>query len=125
MGLAAAAAGNWTGITVAAGGRLALSGFTLKYAGARALNPFFGESAGALKITGSIATSSGSIAHALFDTNYQSGLNLASVSALSVSDAAFQNHTESLLGNAKAIYSVDSTATFSNISFLNNTNDGP
>jgi len=124
-GPSTASAGNWTGITVAAGGRLALSGFTLKYAGHRATNPFFGESAGALKVTGSASASSGFVAHALFSDNYQSGLNLASVSALSVSDAAFQNHTASLFGDATAIYSVGSTATFSGISFLNNTHDGP
>ena len=125
-GLSAAAAGDWKGIKVAAGGRVNLSGFTLRYAGASATLGAPADSIyeGALKMTGNTATSSGSIAHALFEYNYQSGLNLDSVSSLFVSDTTFQNHTEENSGAASAVYSLSSTATFSNITFSGNQRDG-
>ena len=125
-GLSAALAGDWKGIEVAAGGRVNLSGFTLRYAGASAT---FGSPAdsiykGAFKITGNTTTSSGSIAHALFDYNYQSGLNLDSVSSLGVSNTTFKNHTEENAGAASAVYALNSAATFSNITFSGNQRDG-
>ena len=122
-GLASAAAGDWIGITVLADGHLALSGFTMKYGGQRASNPFYGESAGALKITGGSALS-GTLAHALFDTNYQSGLNLAIVLSLAVSDTVFQNHTTGGAGYGTAIYGNSSAATFATTTFTNNQYDG-
>ncbi|HEY4510841.1 MAG TPA: hypothetical protein VJG29_00535, partial [Candidatus Paceibacterota bacterium] len=122
-GLSAPAAGDWIGITVKADGVVALSGFTLRYAGQRATNPFFGESAGGFKVTGSSA-SSGSVSTALFDSNYQSGLNLESVSSLTVSDSTFENHTEKTVGSATALYASGSTASFSNITFSSNEKDG-
>ncbi len=122
-GLASAAAGDWVGITVLADGHLALSGFTLKYGGQRATNPFYGESAGALKITGGTAAS-GNLMHALFDTNYQSGLNLASVLSLAVSDVVFQNHTTGGAGYGTAIYGNSSAASFATTTFSNNQYDG-
>ena len=122
-GLTSPLAGDWVGLTVKADGLVSLSGFTVKYAGQRATNPFYGESAGAFKITGSSAPS-GSIALALFDTNYQSGLNLESVSSLTVSDSTFQNHTEKITGSATGLYSSGSTASFSTITFFGNEKDG-
>ncbi|PIQ68646.1 MAG: hypothetical protein COV91_02920 [Candidatus Taylorbacteria bacterium CG11_big_fil_rev_8_21_14_0_20_46_11] len=120
------APGDWKGVAVLAGGRVSLSGFTMKYAGAGAQigSPAPGQTAGAFKITGSTATSSGSISNALFDSNYQSGLNLDSVSSLSVSDVTFQNHTLKKASYATGIYSRTSTSTMSNITFSGNERDG-
>ncbi len=125
-GMSAVAPGDWMGIEVSAGGRVSLSGFTLKYAGASAT---LGTSAssiykGAIKITGNSATSSGSISNALFSNNYQSGLNLDSVSSLTLSNVTFQNHTEENAGTATAIYALNSTSTLSNITFTSNQRDG-
>ncbi|MEK7170146.1 MAG: right-handed parallel beta-helix repeat-containing protein, partial [Patescibacteria group bacterium] len=119
-------AGQWYGITVDAGGRVNLSGFTMKYAGAGAMQfpPADSVYKGAMKITGSTATSSGSIANALFDTNYQSGLNLDRVSSFSVSNVLFQNHTQKNSGTASGIFSLTSTSTLSAIVFSGNTRDG-
>ena len=120
--LGAAAAGDWRGITVNAGGRVDLSGFSMKYAGQRATNPFYGESEGAFKINGS-SEDSGTIAYALFSTNYQSGLNLSSVGSLSVSTTTMENHTEESAGSASAIYAANSTAVFLNVTFFGNQKD--
>ncbi|MDO8594229.1 MAG: lamin tail domain-containing protein [bacterium] len=124
-GLSAVAAGDWKGISVAAGGWLHLSGFTLKYGGASAMAfpPADSIYKGALKITGNSATSSGSISNALFANNYQSGLNLDSVSSLGVSNTTFQNHTLQNMGTASGIYALTSTSTLSNITFSGNTKD--
>ena len=120
------AAGQWYGITVDAGGRVNLSGFTLKYAGAgAAASPSVDNIyRGALKITGDSSTNSGSISNALFSNNYQSGLNLDAVSALSLSNVTFQNHTEENGGTASAIYARTSTSTLSAITFSGNQLDG-
>ncbi|MDO8620038.1 MAG: hypothetical protein Q7R64_01665 [bacterium] len=126
LGMSGATAGDWKGIEVGAGGRVHLSGFTLKYAGASAMSFPPGDSIykGALKITGNASTSSGSISNALFANNYQSGLNLDGVSSLTLSDVAFQNHTEKNMGTASAIYARSSTSTLSNITFTGNGRDG-
>ena len=120
------AAGNWYGISVDAGGRLDLSGFTLKYAGSGGMDfpPADSIYKGALKVTGSAATSSGSISNVLFSDNYQSGLNLEGVSSFSVSNATFQNHTEKNSGTATAVYARNSTSMLSAITFSGNTRDG-
>ncbi len=125
-GMSAVTAGDWKGIEVSAGGQVNLSGFTLKYAGASAMQGTPADSIykGALKITGNSVTSSGSIANALFANNYQSGLNLDSVSSLSVSSVTFQNHTEENAGTATAVYARSSTSTLSNITFSDNQRDG-
>ncbi len=114
---------NWKGITVDAGGTVSLSGFTMKYAGAAAAAPGDSQSKGAVKITGSSGHNSGTISHALFDSNYQSGLNLADVFGLTVSDVAFQNHTQHNAGNASGIYAANSTTTLSNITWSGNEYD--
>lgn len=121
-GLGAAAAGDWRGITVNTGGRVDLSGFTIKFAGQRATNPFYGETEGAFKINGS-SESSGTLYYALFSTNYQSGLNLSGVGSLSVSTTTMENHTEESAGTASAIYVANSTAAFTNITFIGNQKD--
>jgi hypothetical protein len=102
-----------------------LSGFTLRYAGASATLGAPADSIykGALKITGNTATSSGMIANALFENNYQSGLNLDSVSALSLSTVAFENHTVENSGTATGIFALNSTATLSGISWSGNDRD--
>lgn len=117
--------GDWRGILVSAGGKVHMSGFTMKYAGAEAMffPPMNSIYKGAIQIAGSTATSSGSISNALFDSNYQSGLNLSSVSALTVSDVTFQNHTQKNSGTASGLYSLTSTSTLSNITFSGNTKD--
>lgn len=120
--LGAAAAGDWRGITVNAGGRVDLSGFTVKFAGQRATNPFFGESEGGFKVNGS-SEDSGTIAYALFSTNYQSGLNLSSVGSLSISTTTMENHTDESAGSASAIYAANSVAAFLNMTFLGNQKD--
>lgn len=124
--MSAVAPGDWKGIEVETGGRVNLSGFTMKYAGAGAMSFPSSDSIykGAFKITGSIATSSGSIANALFTNNYQSGLNLDSVSSLAISDVTFQNHTEKNAGTASALYARNSTSTLSGIIFAGNSRDG-
>ncbi|GEM_PF-1134298 len=125
-GMSAVAPGDWKGIEVSAGGRVSLSGFTLKYAGASAMQGASADSIykGALKITGNTATNSGNISNALFFNNYQSGLNLDSVSSLAVSNVTFQNHTEENAGTATALYVRSSTSTLSNINFSGNQRDG-
>ena len=118
-------AGQWYGIIIDAGGQIHLSGFTMKYAGAGGMSfpPADSIYKGALKITGSTATSSGSISNALFTNNYQSGLNLDGVSSLAVSETTFQNHTEENVGTASAIYTLNSTSTLSHLVFSGNQKD--
>ena len=122
-GSAAPAAGAWKGISVDAGGSVNMSGFTMKYGGASA-HLGSGKNGGAFKITGSTATSSGSISNALFSNNYQSGLNINTVSAFSVSSAAFEDHTAEYTDDSTGIYTVNSTATFSDLTFSGNNRDG-
>ena len=122
-GLSAPVPAEWKGIAVSAGGYIDLSGFTLRYGGASAAAFGHGETDGAVKITGSAAPS-GKLANALFDYNYQTGLNLSSVSGLLVSDTTFQNHTQANEGTSNAIYAAGSTATFSNLTFIGNQKDG-
>ncbi len=121
-GLAPAAAGDWYGITVNAGGRLALSGVTLRYAGARAES--LGDPYAGLFVTGSAATSGG-VSHALFEQNLGSGISLVSTFAFSLSDSVVQNQTlgQLRLPGGTGIYAQSSTASFSDLTFSGNSVD--
>ena len=123
-GLGSAAAADWIGVSVAAGGTVDLSGFTLRYGGYRA-SLFFvgGEGEGAFKMTGSAATSSGRISRVLFEKNYQSGLALKDVTALTVSNSTFSDHIEKRDSPATGLFSSNSTATLSNITWSGNEKD--
>ncbi len=116
-------AGNWRGVIVNAGGRLDLSGFTLRYAGSHGMD--VGDPEAGLYITGNAGAGSGSISNALFDTNYQNALSLVDVSSFSASNITVQNHLLSHVytNRGTGIYGVDSTADFSNITFTNNSYD--
>lgn len=118
-GLGNAAPGDWVGVIVRPFGLLDLSGVTVKFGGRQASDPYYGQRGGALKVFG-WPGSSGRLSQALFDSNFQSGLNLENVSALSLSSVRFENHRQKQTGSATGIYSFTSTSTFSDLTFSGN-----
>src|SRR3989344_3327779 len=111
------AAGDWIGINVESGGRLDMSGFTIRYAGGHTSGTNT-TSRGAVFFA-SAATST--IRNALIDNTRQQGLRVTGSTRLSLGNTSISNHTAKISGSAAGI-SLESPATvvMDSVSFTNN-----
>ncbi|MEK7090633.1 MAG: right-handed parallel beta-helix repeat-containing protein, partial [Patescibacteria group bacterium] len=107
-------AGDWTGIEVAVGGELDMSGFTIRYAGEGRRE--FRETRAGLRITGGSATTT----NALISTNKEFGVRVLGGGSLYMKDSHISDHVEEggLAGVGLGVF--DSTAVIENIDFSNN-----
>ena len=107
-------AGDWTGVEVADGGELDMSGFTIRYAGGKKVSQ--GDTRAGLRITGGAATTT----NAVISQNKEFGIRVLDGGSLYIKDSELSNHTENGVKKGTGLQVYDSQATLENVSFVDN-----